>query len=509
MIGTDTQVQYSKRHDATIDDYQQDFARIWQRDLHERSVLDLWLHVVDHASKVSRAVRLDDTDGVIDDLADTAAWLMSFIAQCRSSSNPIDQHFRIDKPTSDIIWEKFPGQCATCFDAELLQKVGNLRHRSDEIPLLDAPSIQTWLTAKARTFEYASPCGCLSRVPAAIARRDIDIDTRNQLDSIRIEYASRLRRAGHKPRNIVDFEHMFDHIFKSQQRNLPLDKVAFHLLEEVGDATRALKDCYTFDAHREQFSQALLSLRIRRLSEELADIFSWMFAMLLKVRLMQNYASKYAALLQRRSIGSAFGDEICFSDVLWHKYGTTIDGSLWATLRCPGCENSICECPRQMRIVWLHSDSSRDRTKELDRLKKFDTYESPNSTSLSITPIVVVNTDFVASASSISEASASANIDFGAVAELYRLATQEQDPSQISNDVSRLVEMIQQSRQDTDRILKIVVELLQHLPAERRATYVKRLKQLLGGLGISLAGSATFVPLEPEIKQLLEQIGLG
>src|SRR5260370_9513569 len=98
MRGYRPKVRSRNRHETSIDDYYDDFAWIWRRDLQDRrlGVFDLIQHVFDHASRVCAAIRLERPRNVIHDLADTRVWLTSFIAQCHNSSNPIDSPFHFD-----------------------------------------------------------------------------------------------------------------------------------------------------------------------------------------------------------------------------------------------------------------------------------------------------------------------------------------------------------------------------------------------------------------------------
>src|SRR4051794_19863121 len=126
-------VTYDNFLRAKIDEFHNDFARIWARDACDRSTFDLWLHVVDHTSRIARAVRRQDPPAVVDDVADTTVWLMSFIAQCQSTQPAATEAcFKFEQQPSEIIWQKYPGMCPGCLDAWAIKE---LRFGEGELPL--------------------------------------------------------------------------------------------------------------------------------------------------------------------------------------------------------------------------------------------------------------------------------------------------------------------------------------------------------------------------------------
>lgn len=508
-------VRYSTRHTASIDDYKSDFAQIWARDLTERSVFDLWLHVVDHASRVGRAIRLDNPTGVIDDLADTAVWLMSFVAQCRRSNNPVDLHFAFTGTTSDLIWNKFPGQCASCFDDEiaaLAASEGIAEYPEGPWDLHEA--ISTWLTEKVSTYSVPGRCNCLARADRYVARRDFDRTLRTRLDKARHHYADQLQQAGHKPTNIVEFENMFGRIFGSQQRVLSLQTIAFHLLEEVGDATQAFKDCYTFDANREAFNDELRDHRRQRLQEEVADIFSWMFAMTLKVKaLYRDSATEYATTLVPRSQGPyRREDSFRFSDVIWSKYGTARDGGHWEALKCPGCEVAPCTCPRDLKIVWSVPPHSPQPPDTRSTPPAFEHHGAAGGEARGevplVSPVVVVSPHFVLSseAQAVSQAEAT-NSTTNQLLDLYRLAAGDAVTSpKLLDSITSLEREIRSTTPKIDVIEDLVAEVLRRSPERKRASYADRLRNVLGSLLLNIAGNAAVAPFAGDLQRLISQI---
>lgn len=364
--------QGNKRH-ASLDDYFQDAATIWEQDRSERTVLDLWLHPVDHAARVVEAVRKERPIEVIDELAATAMWLFTFLAKCRYPTHELDQLFRIDLDPSDLIWNKYPGMCPACFDflvTEQLQLEGEAADRVEEVVMSRLPAIRANLVTWARQYSRPATCMCLTRIGFAEERHGLFGSATSELNGLRLEYARLLREAGHKPVSVSGIEEMFWQIFQNSYAVLPIERIAFHLLEEVGEATQALKGCYTFETEQGPWSSDMARPRVVKLEEELADVFSWLFATLLKIRLQYADAQKY---IDRLVGGTAVGGivvtgNITFSEVIWSSYGRSRSGEIWEVLKCPGCETRPCRCPRKS-VLWIPHRTNGQRAPILGESK--------------------------------------------------------------------------------------------------------------------------------------------
>lgn len=349
-------VTYDNHSSASIDDYHRDFSDIWKRDADERSVFDLWLHVVDHAARVARAVRRQRPPEVIDDVADTSVWLMSFIAHCAATTKAIDQHVVFNCFPSDVIWNKYPGMCPGCFDSWILSLL-DLRPGDDHQKKLafSRENIEAALIGRANGDLAFLSCTCLTRIVTHDRDRELAMRLRTDLDRLRMWYAGLVRDRGKKIDTVVGIEDMFNAIYANVHHVLSLEIVAFHLLEEVGEATRALKDCYTYDDAREPFSSELHGARKELLLDELADVFGWLFATALKIRSTYGvHADEYRESITRRTVGDSGSrrSAIAFAEILWSKYGMTKTGANWDRLKCPGCNSAPCICGRDLKVDW-------------------------------------------------------------------------------------------------------------------------------------------------------------
>lgn len=360
-------VSYRNHSTCSIDDYYTDFAVIWERDRTERSVFDLWLHVVDHAARVASALRRQLPPQVIDEISDTTVWLMSFIAHCASTKNRFDMNFKFEQLPSDLIWNKYPGLCPGCFDSWIISLLNLSTEDAPKRKLeLYESTINEAIEQRAEIYHSPTPCTCLVRVTTHTKDQDIILTLRTELDRFRLMYADALRERGKKLVGISELEEMFDIIYANVHRVQTLESITFHLLEEIGEATQAIKDCYTFDNSREPFTPQLFRLRKQRMLEELGDIFSWVYTVAIKLRSTYfKLAQEYLASITRRSdLPKSFS----FADILWSKYGMTSDGENWNSLNCPGCSCAPCECGRDLKIAWevQHKESEGGRVRVIE-----------------------------------------------------------------------------------------------------------------------------------------------
>jgi len=353
-------VTYPNRYTASIDDYISDALWIWHRDAKERTVFDLWLHVVDHCSRLVEAVRKERPKEVIDDLANTFMWFLSFIAQTHQSENDLDIHFLLRIMPSDIIWNKYPARCPACFDFYMAQELG-AKNPEEAKSILDQKrdSLHGQITEAAKQAEptTAIVCECLSHIGFAEERHKIYKSINKQLDEFRLIYADETRKLNKKVVGIKALEDMFENIFHNSYEVFSIQNIAFHLLEEVGEVTQSIKDLYTYDKVREPFSEASREHRLRKFEEELADVFSWIFALMLKIRRVyyRDAQEYFKTLIPKDSplkLDFDFTERLHLADIIWAKYGTDRDGRSRTTLFCTGCYTAPCSCERDLRIDW-------------------------------------------------------------------------------------------------------------------------------------------------------------
>ena len=284
-------------------------------------------------------------------------WFLSFIAQTHYTENTIDSPFMIESLPSDIIWNKYPAVCPACFDfmiTNIIQANNGdeaakfLKEKEDEI--------EKYLIEFSNSLDQPKVCHCLSRINFAEERHNIYKKINYELDKLRIKYAS-LTRKTIKRKSIKELATMFESIFINSYHVFSVQTIAFHLLEEVGEVTQALKDRYTYDNKREPFTPELQIKRKLKLEEEIADVFSWIFALMLKLRYVyyQDAQEYFQTLLPKNQpvkIQFDFIEQINLAEIIWAKYGRNQDGTLNNTMVCTGCYKAPCECKRDLKIDW-------------------------------------------------------------------------------------------------------------------------------------------------------------
>ena len=114
-------VNRSNAKELTLDDYIHDIHLVWNTLDRQRSIYDTWLHTVHHVSKLGEQVRRGRFDKLLDELADTIMWFLTFVG--RLQEPPKTRIIRIEEerlfytPMSltDTIWSKYPNICPVCF----------------------------------------------------------------------------------------------------------------------------------------------------------------------------------------------------------------------------------------------------------------------------------------------------------------------------------------------------------------------------------------------------------
>ncbi len=95
---------------CSIDAWVEDTGKVWHWD-EDRSVFDLYYHVVMHASNLGEALRREVYDEAAGHLGQTTIWLLSFVNKLKTSTKGFDRIFHIDKNLSEILWSKYPYAC--------------------------------------------------------------------------------------------------------------------------------------------------------------------------------------------------------------------------------------------------------------------------------------------------------------------------------------------------------------------------------------------------------------
>ena len=318
--------------EVTLDDYIDDIRIVWNRLDAERSVYDTWLHTVNHAASCGEAVRRGHYRKLLDELADTVMWFLTFVGKLQHP--PKERCIRIEEerlfytPASltDLVWRKYPYICPVCF-FRLYQTV-----EEDEL--------------------LGRKCDCLLHPREVETRNELlSLDEEEKLgekerqsrrDRVEALNSYAIWNKSSQVSQVGNLQNMFEQIYQPNIESSSLESIAFHLLEEIGEVSDTLIRIYTYKnsslSHSEEYPQ-----RISNLESELADVVSWIFALCLKVKYRwEAYDELVTALFQRALAPRAptISPGMNFWNILLRRYGCPDGKSLW----CPICRNTICEC---------------------------------------------------------------------------------------------------------------------------------------------------------------------
>lgn len=288
-----------------LDDYVGVVPQIYSAHDAERSIWDVWCHTLHHTAAVAEAIRKGaPADELFKEIADFALWLLTTVDKLtgrigtlkNSNETPVETIIRIQSSCSDLVWHKYPHMCPLCYSR---RTKGDRNRESSE--------------------DFRAPCDCLTQVDglddearrrAIIALRSFSEDNRSK-----------------KPQSIDEWQKMFGQIFGANLRRLSLTDIALHLMEELGEASDAMIRMYSYTDKKWLAEEA--RWRQLRLEAQLADVFSWLFALVEKI----NSTAERAA--------SKAPEPILLSQIIWRRYGSDDLRSFF----CPHCGKPVCSCP--------------------------------------------------------------------------------------------------------------------------------------------------------------------
>lgn len=214
----------------SVDQIVEAFHRLHGKENQERTVFNVWLHAVEHASSVGEALRKDEYTEAFCAIARVFGWLCSFVAKCYYDEKA-ESVFKLNRRLSEIVWNKYPRMCYACV-----------------------------------TF----PCHCMAR------KREVEKVKRITPDQEKLLASA--RELGQPPSSLDGWAQMFEAIYGNYHYASSLVGTGFHFLEEVGEVAKSVVDL------QEKEAQDKSGKLIRTAEDEIADVFSWLFAVVLKLR---------------------------------------------------------------------------------------------------------------------------------------------------------------------------------------------------------------------------------
>ncbi len=286
-----------------LDDYARVVPRIYGAHDQYRTVWDVWCHALHHGAAIVEGIRKNaPPDRLFTEIADFALWLFTVVQRLsgrpgkRKTPNeaPGETLIRISGSCSDLVWHRYPGVCHICY----ARRTKSGRRAQSGTGMLD-------------------PCDCLVHSPD---RRDKETKRIDSRDLRRFAESTRIR----KPKTINDWQQMFATVFRANVESLSSLEIGLHLMEELGEVSDAMVRMYSYT--KKDFRNGEPNWRQLRLECQIADVFSWLYALVVKL----------SAQAEFNSI-----EVVTLSQVIWRRYGS----DRLRSFRCPACDNSVCACP--------------------------------------------------------------------------------------------------------------------------------------------------------------------
>jgi NTP pyrophosphatase (non-canonical NTP hydrolase) len=177
--------------------------------------------------------------------------------------------------------------------------------------------------SKIRGAALVLPCDCSKQEPD-LRGKDAK---RADLKALR-RFSEGIRNK--KPESIDEWQIMFGAIFGKNIERLSSSEIGFHLLEELGEISDAMARMYTYSRKNFRFGEP--NWRQARLEDQIADAFSWLFALVQKLNAM-----KFSNRELKRRAKTA---RVTLSEIVWRRYCADRKGSF----RCPSCGTQVCSC---------------------------------------------------------------------------------------------------------------------------------------------------------------------
>lgn len=225
----------------------------------EKGLSETWLLMTQFTSNIAEGVRKNEYWETSQALADGFRALCMFVNQCTKYNadahfllepSSASKHLKEKPPFAGIVCIKFPGVCGQC---------------------------------------CGTPCTC------GLKRRLLDIAPPDKpFSSEELETHRRLNATGISKYNIGEWSAMFNAIFSEGIYQLSLQDIVFHLMEEVGEVSSHLLELIGLNQTEKGLNKERNEIELIKvnLMAEIADVFSWMNSVSIKLGLMSTAFKK-------------------------------------------------------------------------------------------------------------------------------------------------------------------------------------------------------------------------
>jgi NTP pyrophosphatase (non-canonical NTP hydrolase) len=286
------------KKEQSLEFWVESFVEIYGHQHSRREVTEMWLPVVQYGSKIAEDIRKAEYGAVHEHIAHLFAWFCSFVGRCKYFEDFTHPFYRIEENLSDIIGFKYPNKCGHC---------------------------------------ASNPCDC-SKLRMALEKAND-----KQIQERRLDRARALFKKTYPGWTVQDWVDMFAEIYSNSIYSMPIESIAFHLMEEIGEVARAIRGLIEYegslDAQLDPEYRIDLETKRASFKFELADVFSWLIAVYLKLRLIE------------MGVGIRLEQEFeGLSEDVWAQYGIPDEDRAF----CARCKKNPCQCVLQFRVNRLY-----------------------------------------------------------------------------------------------------------------------------------------------------------
>jgi cytidylate kinase len=264
---------------ARLEDWVLEFGIVYEKQLSRESVPETWLGFVQQAGEVAECIRTQDLFECLGKIAKSFCWLCCFVRRCGLEST--QSAYRLSHSFSEIVLSKYPRRCPRC---------------------------------------GFCPCACYNSHAEGFSQSS----SRNSWDA-HVEHPT----IKEKEFTVDRFVEMFESIYGLAHEGLSLENIGFHLYEEVGEVTNAIR----LLSREAQFNGPAGQLG---LESEIADTFSWLCMLYVKLRKTLGRDTNSVEMFESHLIRSNVRSFL-FSHIVWTVYA---DGE--KHVHCPACGHRPC-----------------------------------------------------------------------------------------------------------------------------------------------------------------------
>ena len=176
--------------ERTIAQWMELFNDIYRKPNGQRTPNEIWLGVMLHCSAIGEGIRKADYGTVMKEAAHAFEWMCAFVKAVNRV--PKEDTFALRQSLSEIVALKYPNKCGHCREAHCMCKSYLMEQRNDKSVRYDL-LLDDWRAMKTVDF------------------------------------------------TVSRWQRVFDEIYRHNIHLLPPESIAFHLLEEVGEAASAVR----------------------------------------------------------------------------------------------------------------------------------------------------------------------------------------------------------------------------------------------------------------------------